>query len=168
MLNSVQNRILAARYTSKSHNSQTVDRLRLCKRLLENWECSLQLWYWTHGQIPLRIVPDLQFVTVAHIQAKFDIGANIFVWCLVGRFEDDYYLWLFSSMRWYSSYIYEDYIALLLIHPIHLSRSVGHQVALFCGANSHWLRYANCYLGKLNFSYSRTLRTFPPKCHHPL
>jgi hypothetical protein len=42
MLNSVQNRISAARPTSKSHSSWIVDRMRACKYALENWENPLQ------------------------------------------------------------------------------------------------------------------------------
>jgi hypothetical protein len=46
-------------------------------------------------------------------------------------------------------YLLETYIALHhLIHLIHISHPVGCQMTPLCGANSHWLCCANCYLGK--------------------
>jgi hypothetical protein len=46
---------------------------------LERGKNIICLLYSAHGQIPLRTVPDLKFLTVAHNQARFDIGANIFI-----------------------------------------------------------------------------------------
>jgi hypothetical protein len=40
--------------------------------------------YWALGQISLIIVPDLQFLTAARSQVRFDVGANVFIWGLVG------------------------------------------------------------------------------------
>jgi hypothetical protein len=49
------------------------------KYLLEPWERPLKYWYSTHGQIPLRTILDLNFLTAAHRQARFDVGVKIFI-----------------------------------------------------------------------------------------
>jgi hypothetical protein len=46
---------------------------------LERSESVLQLLYLSLGQISLKIVSDLQFLTAAHSQVRFDVVVKIFV-----------------------------------------------------------------------------------------
>jgi hypothetical protein len=87
MLNFIQNRILAARPTSKSLNSQTVDHMNMCKWSLETWKRPLRFGYSAFRQIPFGTVRDLEFLIAIRGQVRFDIGNRNFILNAVSRFQ---------------------------------------------------------------------------------